>query len=112
MEAVEWGLVQKGDARNGYLGDHLAPCLVSLPVIRLLFQLLYHPLAGRSILKRELGDNSAKLVGLGVLYPVQRYSQPEDELVKAINNATVHNTQHNYPLGAVGEEIRHSGGEN
>lgn len=91
--------------KNTNLGYHLAPRLVSFPVIGLLLELLQDAFAGGTILERELGYDAAKLVGLCVRDPVQRYSQPQDELVEAIDYATVDYAQDDYSLGTVRQKV-------
>lgn len=76
-------------------------------MIRLLLELLDDALAGRPVLERELGDDSAEFVGFGVLHPMQRYPEPKHELVETIYDAPVHDPQHDYPFGAVGQKVRH-----
>ena len=91
-----------------HLCDHLSPGLISFTVIGFFLQLLYHPLPGGSVLERELGHDPAEFVRLRVLHPVQRYTQPEDEFVESIYDPPVHDAQHDYPLGAVRQEVGHS----
>lgn len=91
-----------------HLCDHLSPGLISFTVIGFFLELLYHPLPGGSVLERELGHDTAKLVRLRVLHPVQWDAQPEDEFVESIYDPPVHYPQHYYPLRAVGQEVWHS----
>lgn len=91
-----------------HLCDHLSPGLISFTVIGFFLELLYHPLPGGSVLERELGHDTAELVRLRVLHPVQRDAQPEDEFVESIYDPPVHYPQHDYPLRAVGQEVWHS----
>lgn len=88
-----------------HLCDHLSPRLISFTVIGFFLELLYHPLPGGSVLERELGHDTAELVRLRVLHPVQRDAQPEDEFVESIYDPPVYYPQHDYPLRAVGQEV-------
>lgn len=88
-----------------HLCDHLSPRLISFTVIGFFLELLYHPLPGGSVLERELGHDTAELVRLRVLHPVQRDAQPEDEFVESIYDPPVYYAQHDYPLRAVGQEV-------
>lgn len=91
-----------------HLGDHFPPGFISFTMIGFFLELLYHPLPRSPVLQRKLGHDPAELVRLCVLHPVQWDPQPEDEFVESIYDPPVHDTQHDYPLRAVRQEVRHS----
>lgn len=90
-----------------YLRYHLPSGLIALPMIGFLLELLYHSFPGGPVLQSKFRHDSAKLVRLRVLHPVQRYAEPQDEFAKAIYDTPVHDAQNDYPFGAIGEEIGH-----
>ena len=94
-----------------YLCDHFAAGLVTFPMIGLLLELLKNAFARRSVLEGKFGHDAAELVGLGVLNAMQRYAQPQDELVEAVEDAPVHDAQDDYALSAFLQELRHPGNE-
>lgn len=59
-------------------------------MIGFLLQLLYHSFPGGPILESEFRHDPAKLIGFRVLYPMQRYTEPQDEFAEAIYDTSVH----------------------
>lgn len=78
------------EAEVAYLRYHLPSSLIAFPMIGFLLELLYHSFPGGSVLQSEFGHNSAKLVRLRVLYPMQRYTEPQDEFTETIYDTPVH----------------------
>lgn len=108
-----------------YVNNQLASSLVSLSVIRLLFDLLLDAFPGGAVLQRKLRHDPAELVRSRFGYPMLRNSQPLQELsipgkqnekfqlsiitelnrYLPIKNPPVHYTEDDDPFGTIRQEI-------
>lgn len=75
---------------NAYLCYHLPSGLIALSMIGFLLELLYYSFPGGPVLQREFGHDPAKLVGFRILYPMQRYTEPQDEFAETIYDTSVY----------------------
>lgn len=73
-----------------YLRYHLSSGLIAFPMIGFLLELLYHSLPGGPVFQSKFGYNPAELVRLSVLYSMQRYTKPQDELAETIYDTSMY----------------------
>ncbi|KYN07387.1 hypothetical protein ALC62_01589 [Cyphomyrmex costatus] len=67
-----------------YFCYHLSSSFIAFSMIGFLLELLYHSFPSGSVLQSKFGHNPAKLVWLCVLYPVQWYTQPQNEFAETV----------------------------
>ena len=93
--------------KNTNLGNHLAPRLISFPVIGLFLKLLNYSFPRCPVLEGKFRDYPAELVWLCILYTMQRYTKPQNKFVKTIYDTSMNDTQDDYSLRAIGQKIGH-----
>lgn len=76
--------------KMAHLCYHFSSGLIAFSMIGFLLELLYHTFPGGPVLQSEFGHNPAKLVRLCVLYPMQRYTEPQNEFAETIYDTSVH----------------------